>query len=190
MEQSLKLQPFIAILWVLVGLSQGVDMNGIPILGSYISSPGGSSLASMPCVQKLLPCQEYLKPMAADGPPAPSCCLPLKEMISDDSKCLCDIFNNADFFKNLNITQDDALRLPKACGANADVSVCKMGIERSFFSVLFIYNKSSRYSIIFNDCGLGFATYFFTFSIPFLYLCIFYVQVISRFLIFKDYYDI
>ncbi|PON37036.1 Bifunctional inhibitor/plant lipid transfer protein/seed storage helical domain containing protein [Trema orientale] len=46
-------------------------------------------------------------------------------MVSDDSKCLCDIFNNADMLKNLNITQDDALRLPKACGANADVSVCK-----------------------------------------------------------------
>ncbi|PON44681.1 Bifunctional inhibitor/plant lipid transfer protein/seed storage helical domain containing protein [Parasponia andersonii] len=46
-------------------------------------------------------------------------------MVSDDSNCFCDIFNNADMLKNPNITQDDALRLPKACGANADVSVCE-----------------------------------------------------------------
>lgn len=85
----------------------------------------------MPCVKKLLPCQEYLKPTAAAALPAPSCCLPLKEMVFDDPKCLCDIFNNADLFNNLNITQDDALRLPKACGANADISVCKKGIKVS-----------------------------------------------------------
>ncbi|KAI8013898.1 Uncharacterized protein LOK49_LG05G01989 [Camellia lanceoleosa] len=86
------------------------------------ASGGDGGGASLPCIQKLLPCQPYLqKPLS----PPDTCCEPLKEMISGDSACLCGIFDNADLLKKFNITQDVALKLPKACGANADVSVCK-----------------------------------------------------------------
>ncbi|KAK9278206.1 hypothetical protein L1049_027767 [Liquidambar formosana] len=93
--------------WVFLGFSLGLD---------------GGVADSMPCVKKLLPCQPYLK--ASSSPPA-SCCVPLKEMVSDDTQCLCGIFDNSEILKSFNITQDDALKLPKACGANADISLCK-----------------------------------------------------------------
>ncbi|KAI3463668.1 hypothetical protein Pfo_020331 [Paulownia fortunei] len=88
--------------WAFVGYSQGGD--------------------SLPCVQKLMPCQPYLK--GSSSPPA-SCCVPLKQIVVDDSRCLCAVFNDPAILKGLNVTQDDALNLAKSCGANADTSVCK-----------------------------------------------------------------
>ncbi|KAF8398964.1 hypothetical protein HHK36_014829 [Tetracentron sinense] len=100
--------------WVFLGFSQGLE---------------GVSSDSMPCMQKLLPCQPYLHP--SSSPPPASCCVPLKEMIKDDSKCLCEIFNNPEILKSLNVSQAEALKLPKACGANADISACKKGSSSS-----------------------------------------------------------
>lgn len=98
--------------WVFVGFSQG----------------GGSNL---PCMQKLLPCQPYLK--SSSTPPA-ACCVPLKQIIADDSKCLCAVFNNPGIMKGLNATQEDALNMAKHCGSNADASGCKTGdLYISFF---------------------------------------------------------
>ncbi|PIN21532.1 hypothetical protein CDL12_05766 [Handroanthus impetiginosus] len=91
--------------WAFVGHSQGL--------------PGGDSL---PCIQKLMPCQPYLK--GSSSPPA-SCCAPLKDIVAGDSECLCAVFNNQDILKSLNVTQDDGLNLVKSCGANADTSICK-----------------------------------------------------------------
>jgi len=87
------------------------------------------------CIQKLLPCQQFLKPPAST--PTAACCLPLKEMVSGDPKCLCDVFDNPDLLKSLNVTQDDAMKLAKACAVNADISVCKTGFFGDFFSFIF-----------------------------------------------------
>lgn len=112
--------------WVLVGFSE-LDLTTTILKGD--SGSGGNSLA--PCIQKLIPCQAYLKPPS--NPPA-SCCLTLKEMIADDPTCLCRVFDDADFLRSLNVTQDEALKLPKACGANADVSECKkLGVAHFLF---------------------------------------------------------
>ncbi|PQQ15467.1 lipid transfer-like protein VAS [Prunus yedoensis var. nudiflora] len=46
-------------------------------------------------------------------------------------QCLCSLFNNPGMLSNLNITQDDALKLPKACGANADISICEKDASSS-----------------------------------------------------------
>ncbi|XP_059455717.1 non-specific lipid transfer protein GPI-anchored 9-like [Corylus avellana] len=100
--------------WVFVGYSE---------IGFATALQGGSSGGgnSMACLQKLLPCQAYLKPPSS---PPTACCLPLKEMVSDDPKCLCDVFDNPDILKSLNVTKDDAMKLAKACAVNADISVC------------------------------------------------------------------
>ncbi|KAF9599402.1 hypothetical protein IFM89_036959 [Coptis chinensis] len=82
---------------------------------------GGLGGVSMPCMQHLIPCQPYLQNPSA---PPSSCCVPLKDMIANDAKCLCDIFNNPTLLKSLNVTQNDALKLPKACDAKVDISVC------------------------------------------------------------------
>ncbi|KAJ4866459.1 Bifunctional inhibitor/lipid-transfer protein/seed storage 2S albumin superfamily protein [Raphanus sativus] len=86
-------------------------------------SGGAGDAHSMPCIQKLMPCQPYLH-SSAPLPPA-SCCMPLKEIVETDVTCLCSVFNNVDMLRSLNLTKENALVLPKACGANADVSQCK-----------------------------------------------------------------
>jgi hypothetical protein len=58
-------------------------------------------------------------------------------MVSGDPKCLCDVFDNPDLLKSLNVTQDDAMKLAKACAVNADISVCKTGFFGDFFSFIF-----------------------------------------------------
>ncbi|XP_038724357.1 non-specific lipid transfer protein GPI-anchored 19-like [Tripterygium wilfordii] len=99
----------------------GESMNQAYLVQDSNGSPPSDS---MPCIKKLMPCEPYLgKPTT---PPA-SCCVPLKEMVKDEKQCLCDVFNNAAFLKSLNITQEIALQLPKACGAPVDISVCKKG---------------------------------------------------------------
>ncbi|KAJ7975257.1 Lipid transfer protein [Quillaja saponaria] len=103
--------------WVFVGFSQSLDS-----ILQQLTSPAGSSFDSMPCMQKLLPCQQFLN---SHAPPPSSCCLPLTAMIKDDAKCLCSIFNNPDLLKSFNVTQEDALKLPKACGTKADISICE-----------------------------------------------------------------
>nr|XP_048330504.1 non-specific lipid transfer protein GPI-anchored 3-like isoform X2 [Ziziphus jujuba var. spinosa] len=106
---------------LIVAMSQGLDLGAI----LQAAGGGGSDSGAIPsCFQKLLPCQAYLK--SPDSPPE-SCCTPLKDMISGDMDCLCQVFNNPDLLKNLNVTQDQALKLPKACGAQADISICKKG---------------------------------------------------------------
>lgn len=86
-------------------------------------SGGAGDAHSMPCIQKLMPCQPYLH-SSTPLPPA-SCCMPLKEIVETDVTCLCSVFNNVDMLRSLNLTKENALVLPKACGANADVSQCK-----------------------------------------------------------------
>lgn len=84
---------------------------------------GGGDAHAMPCIQKLMPCQPYLH--SVTPPPPPSCCLPLREIVTSDVTCLCSVFNNVDMLKSLNLTKENALVLPNACGAKADVSQCK-----------------------------------------------------------------
>lgn len=98
------------------------------------------------CVQKLLPCQAYLK---APSTPTAACCVPLKEMVSGDPKCLCDVFDNPDLLKSLNVTQDDAMKLAKACNVNADVSVCKKGFRDFFSFIFFSYLIRIQFTLIF-----------------------------------------
>ncbi|PKI76732.1 hypothetical protein CRG98_002900 [Punica granatum] len=96
------------ILFVILSMSSAIAQNG-----------DDSNL--MPCVQKILPCEPYLK---STSPPA-TCCIPLKEVVANDQKCLCAVFNNPELLRNFNVTQDEALKLAAACQANADVSICK-----------------------------------------------------------------
>ncbi|KAL9662343.1 hypothetical protein QQ045_027176 [Rhodiola kirilowii] len=96
------------------------------ICSSYFPVSSAEGAGSPPCVQKLLVCQPYLK-----NPSNPSalCCAPLKDLIANDPKCLCGLFNNPDLLKMFNVTMEEALQLPKACGSKADVSKCNKDIN-------------------------------------------------------------
>ncbi|KAF3520793.1 hypothetical protein DY000_02062532 [Brassica cretica] len=73
-------------------------------------------------MEKLMSCQPYIH--AVNPPPPPSCCGPMKEIVVNDAPCLCAVFNNPAILKTLNLTKENALDLPKACGANPDISLC------------------------------------------------------------------
>ncbi|XP_011084068.1 lipid transfer-like protein VAS [Sesamum indicum] len=85
---------------------------------------GADAAETMQCIQKLMPCQAFLK---GSSSPATSCCVPLKEIMADDGQCLCAVFEDETILKSLNVTQDDFLGLAKSCGANADTSICHKG---------------------------------------------------------------
>ncbi|KAF8114307.1 hypothetical protein N665_0039s0071 [Sinapis alba] len=108
-----------AVFFVLVSVSLSNAATAPPSGGGG----GGGDAQAMPCIQKLMPCQPFLHSVIP--PPPPSCCLPMKEIVANDATCLCSVFNNVDMLKSLNLTKDNALDLPKACGANPDVSQCK-----------------------------------------------------------------
>ncbi|KAG2242967.1 hypothetical protein Bca4012_053995 [Brassica carinata] len=106
----------VAVIFVLCSISSSNAATTPP-------SGGAGDAHSMPCIQKLMPCQAYLH--SATPPPPASCCMPLKQIVETDVTCLCSVFNNVDMLRSLNLTKENALVLPKACGANADVSQCK-----------------------------------------------------------------
>ncbi|KAI3409568.1 uncharacterized protein J3R85_019170 [Psidium guajava] len=101
-----------------------ISSQGLADLVNGASSAYSTSL----CVQKLIPCQAYL---TGSSTPPDSCCGPLKELVTGESQCLCQVFNNPDALKSLGITQAGALALAKTCGAHADVSVCNKGAATS-----------------------------------------------------------
>ncbi|KAF5201133.1 Bifunctional inhibitor/lipid-transfer protein/seed storage 2S albumin superfamily protein [Thalictrum thalictroides] len=104
--------------------SSWVSMGSVEDLQQFgLAAAAGVAEASawMTCAQKLLPCKDYLN--SSTTPPS-SCCDPLKEMINDDFKCLCNVFNDPIILKAINITQDVALKVVGACDAKIDVSVC------------------------------------------------------------------
>ncbi|KAL6963011.1 hypothetical protein U1Q18_037977 [Sarracenia purpurea var. burkii] len=95
-----------------------------PLAFSVVAADSAATGNSPPCVQKLMPCQPYLH--ATTTPPA-GCCMPLLDVIKADPVCLCQLFNNAAILKSFNLTQEEALKLPKSCGALIDLDVCKKG---------------------------------------------------------------
>ncbi|XVE58883.1 hypothetical protein DITRI_Ditri04bG0204700 [Diplodiscus trichospermus] len=108
----------------LEGIVQQANQQKGGATAANAGSKGDSSSADvMPCMQKLMPCQPY---MHSPSPP-PTCCTPLKDVIAQEPQCLCKVFNNPEFLKSANLTRDEALAIPKACGIDADVSVCNNG---------------------------------------------------------------
>ena len=99
---------------------------GFSDLQSHLTQIGAVAAAEVrptQCIQKLIPCQKYLN-KNPNNPPS-TCCLPLQDMVASEARCLCIFFNDLNLLKHLNATQDDALKLPKACGVNVDVSKCR-----------------------------------------------------------------
>ncbi|KAI7994386.1 Lipid transfer-like protein VAS [Camellia lanceoleosa] len=72
------------------------------------------------CISKLTPCASYLN---ATSPPA-SCCNPLREAVTQDLQCLCNLYTTPDLLKNLGINVTDALALAGRCKIPGDLSSC------------------------------------------------------------------
>ncbi|XP_058086058.1 non-specific lipid transfer protein GPI-anchored 9-like [Magnolia sinica] len=72
------------------------------------------------CVAKLVPCAQYLNSTT----PSETCCSSIRDAIQNDFECLCNLFNNPDLFKSLNINITQVLQIPKHCGIITDISLC------------------------------------------------------------------
>ena len=99
-------------------LSSFISLLFLSVCASTAWSQGNGTY---PCLSKLMPCAAFIK---SPNPPA-TCCIPLKDAIDKEVDCLCSLFNNQEILKTFNVTQDDALKLPKNCGADTDLSKCK-----------------------------------------------------------------
>jgi len=98
-----------------VGLCQSTLDQLLPGLGQ------GNFLQDAQCMQKLLPCQSYMK--SQTNPPE-TCCAPLKEMHDNNSQCLCSFFNSPSLLHSIGLSKDDLMKLPQACGIDTDLSGC------------------------------------------------------------------
>lgn len=127
---------------IFVGYSEGLDAVDFKAMDGII----GLDSPIPPCVEKILPCQEFIK---LPVNPSPTCCLPLMELLADDLQCLCSFFNNAEMLKVLNVTQSEALKLPKACGADVDISTCNHGELRFLHLFTSLYSISSFLNLLF-----------------------------------------
>lgn len=88
-----------------------------------LSATATAQTPTADCASKLVPCAQYLN---STKPPA-SCCDPLKEAVTKDLACLCNLYKNPDLLKALGVNVTQALELPKYCGISNDVSACSKG---------------------------------------------------------------
>ncbi|KAL5079470.1 hypothetical protein RYX36_007891 [Vicia faba] len=113
-------------------LCDGTNVSG---LDQLLPGLGQSSvLQNAQCMQKLLPCQPFLK---SPGNPPPACCTPLKEMATSESDCLCNVLSNPKLFMSLDVTKEQLVKLPNACGIDVDTSKCNASTAGNSFHEFF-----------------------------------------------------
>ncbi|XP_019457937.1 PREDICTED: lipid transfer-like protein VAS isoform X2 [Lupinus angustifolius] len=82
-----------------------------------------SALHDAQCMQKLIPCKTAMNSSTIINP-SPTCCIPLNEILTNNTECLCSFINNPKLLASMNVTKDDLLKLPDSCGLKADISIC------------------------------------------------------------------
>ncbi|XP_057760902.1 non-specific lipid transfer protein GPI-anchored 9-like [Arachis stenosperma] len=99
---------------------QGISQSLEELLGGLGKNMGVVKEAQ--CMQKLVACNKYLK----DQSNVPEeCCGPLREIAtSNDQECLCAFFNNQQMLDSMQISRDDAMKLPNACSVPVEISTC------------------------------------------------------------------
>lgn len=73
---------------------------------------------SLTCASKLIQCRNYLN----NSNPPEECCKPLKDEVTKDLACLCDIFKQPELLKSFGINITQALELPANCGIHTSSS--------------------------------------------------------------------
>ncbi|PSS11500.1 Lipid transfer-like protein [Actinidia chinensis var. chinensis] len=83
-----------------------------------VVAEGQSSTPS--CGQKLIPCANYIN---ATNPPS-SCCEPLREAVTKEITCLCNLYNTPGLLASFGINITQALLLPGRCKISGDLNSC------------------------------------------------------------------
>ena len=87
-----------------------------------VLAPRAAAQTTPNCAANLVPCSQYIN---TTGTPPATCCVPLKDAVQNDLKCLCDLYATPEIFKAFNISLDAALGLSKRCGLNDTTAACK-----------------------------------------------------------------
>ncbi|XP_074264900.1 non-specific lipid transfer protein GPI-anchored 3-like [Silene latifolia] len=91
-----------------------------------IAAGQGTGQATTPsCAEKLTGCFTYLN--GTTTPPA-ACCTPLKDAVTNQKECLCDLYKNPVLLKGLGVNITQALNLPTRCNIpthTAPADFCK-----------------------------------------------------------------
>ncbi|XP_057462049.1 non-specific lipid transfer protein GPI-anchored 7-like [Actinidia eriantha] len=83
-----------------------------------VVAEGQSSTPS--CAQKLVPCANYIN---STNPPS-SCCEPLREAVTKEMTCLCNLYNTPGLLASFGINITQALLLPGRCKIPGDLNSC------------------------------------------------------------------
>uniref|UniRef100_A0A166CM06 Bifunctional inhibitor/plant lipid transfer protein/seed storage helical domain-containing protein n=1 Tax=Daucus carota subsp. sativus TaxID=79200 RepID=A0A166CM06_DAUCS len=82
------------------------------------------------CASGLVPCADYLN--ATSKPPA-SCCDPIKEAVTKQLPCLCNLYNTPGLLKSFGINVTQAVRLPTLCGVPGDLCQGNSSLSPSLY---------------------------------------------------------
>ncbi|KAJ9173440.1 hypothetical protein P3X46_016575 [Hevea brasiliensis] len=100
-------------------MSTVVMMVAFLLLSTSTTTTNAQNVAS--CAQKLIPCGDYLNTTTT---PPESCCGSIKEAVTNELPCLCNLYNSPGLLQSFNINITQALALTRRCGVNADLSAC------------------------------------------------------------------
>lgn len=78
--------------------------------------------AQAACAQSLVPCAPYLN--NATLQPQDDCCNPIRQAVTTQLTCLCNLFNDPTLLNSLNVSVPEALRVSRACGVTTDLAAC------------------------------------------------------------------
>ncbi|WOG86233.1 hypothetical protein DCAR_0205434 [Daucus carota subsp. sativus] len=102
-----------------MGCSGNKNMVGVAVallVVMAVMTAEGQDIPS--CASGLVPCADYLN--ATSKPPA-SCCDPIKEAVTKQLPCLCNLYNTPGLLKSFGINVTQAVRLPTLCGVPGDL---------------------------------------------------------------------
>lgn len=105
------------------------------------------------CISKLADCAGSLNKTKPDQ----SCCTSIKDAVTTELPCLCNVFNTPGLLSSFGVTVEQALNLTKACGVPTDLSQCNC---MSSFLILIDSSDSE-----FLPFGLGIFNYFAKFCV-------------------------
>ncbi|XVF51665.1 hypothetical protein PTKIN_Ptkin04bG0202700 [Pterospermum kingtungense] len=78
--------------------------------------------AQADCAQKLVSCYPYLN--NATAKPQADCCNPIKDAVTHDLPCLCNLYKDPNLLSSFNVTVAEALRISRECGVPTNLSAC------------------------------------------------------------------
>ncbi|XP_047339174.1 non-specific lipid transfer protein GPI-anchored 7-like [Impatiens glandulifera] len=93
----------------------------VALMAFLIVPQKGTEAQIPPCAAKLATCASFLN---ATKPPS-SCCGPLKDALTNDFVCLCNLFNTPGLLTSFGINVSEIVTLPARCKIHgADISAC------------------------------------------------------------------